>query len=57
MKTKQGGKRPGAGRKKQSPTKTKCFRISLELHNKLKEIKGLNKLVTEFLESFVANSI
>jgi len=54
---KAGGKRLGAGRKKQAPTKTKCFRISLKLHNKLKEIKGLNKLVTEYLESLVANII
>ena len=55
MKTKQGGKRPGAGRKKKAPTTTKCFRISLELHNKLEEIKGLNKLVTEFLESKITD--
>jgi hypothetical protein len=50
---KQGGKRPGAGRKKSVPTKTKCFRISLELFEKLKQVEELNKKVTEFLESLV----
>ena len=53
----KGGKRQGAGRKKSAPTKTKCFRISAELFEKLKQVESLNKLVTEFLESLVANSI
>lgn len=53
----RGGKRPRAGRKKASPTKTKCFRISIELFEKLKQIEGLNKKVTKFLESLAAKSI